>query len=52
VDALPVDESEGIASGRQVNQFVSQILLLQRTAKHENVRNVVFDHKDACCANN
>jgi hypothetical protein len=52
VDALPADESKGIASGREVEQFVSQILFLQRTAEHVDVRNVVLDHEDSGGANN
>ena len=48
-DPLPVDESESFASVRQVNQFKSELLLLQRPCQKKDVRAVVFNDKNPSC---
>ena len=52
IGPLPADESEGFASAQQVNQFKSEILLLQRPLEKEDVRAVVFNDQDAGRGNN
>ena len=52
IGPLPADESEGFAAAQQVNQFKSEILLLQRPIEKEDVRGVVFNDKDSGCGNN
>ena len=52
IGPLPADESEGFAAVQQVNQFKSEILLLQRPIEKEDVRAVVFNDKNSGGGNN
>ena len=52
IGPLPADEGEGFAPVQQVNQFKSEILLLQRPIEKEDVGAVVFNDKNPGCGNN
>ena len=52
IGSLPADEGEGFAAVQQVNQFIPEILLLQRPLEKEDVRAVVFNDKNPGCGNN
>ena len=52
IGPLPADESEGLASAQQVNQFKPEFLLMQGPIEKEDVRAVVFNDKDSGCGNN
>jgi hypothetical protein len=43
IGPLPADESEGLASAQQVNQFKLEILPMERPFEKEDVRSVVFN---------
>jgi hypothetical protein len=43
----PADESEGFASAQQVNQFKSEIVLIQGPIEKEDVRGVVFNDENS-----
>jgi hypothetical protein len=47
VSPLPADECEGLAPGRQMDQFKSKILLLQRQIEKEDIGAVVFNDQDS-----
>jgi hypothetical protein len=46
ISPLPANEGEGVPAAEQVNQFELEILLLQCPIEKEDVRGVVFNHKD------
>jgi hypothetical protein len=48
---LPANESEGLASVQQVNQFKPEILPMQRPFEKEDVRSVVFNDQDSGVGN-
>src|ERR1017187_8463472 len=46
IGPLPANESEGFASAQQVNQFKSEIVLIQGPLEKEDVRGVVFNDEN------
>src|ERR1035438_3865554 len=47
IGPLPADESEGLASAQQVDQFKLEVLPMERPFKKEDVRCVVFNDQDS-----